>query len=116
VLPFAYFNEVDKERRQLAPPVGVTDLSDFAEAMPPPSRWELVRHDGDEYVAWFGHLSGPFEVPSGRSYYLFDRQGKLVDWKPETGEGDSVDTFLKESSALGAITLDDALGRANSQP
>ena len=109
--------EVSRERNRLAPPRGVTQLSDFAKLAPPPRRLELLQHDGDEYVVWFGELSGPIDLPSGPSCYLFDRHGELVKWQPETGDGGPVEEILRSSSRAGEISLEDAVkGFQNSDP
>lgn len=109
ILVIGYELEVQRERNRLEPPQGVTRLSDFAKAMSPPHRLELMRKDGSEYVVWFGELSGPIDIPSGHSCYLFDRNGDLLKWQPETGDGGPVDEFLRSSSNAGEITIDGAL-------
>ena len=101
--------EVQRERNRLAPPRGVHQFSDFASAGRRPRRIELVRHDGGEYLVWFGALSGPIDVPSGPSCYLFDKNGELLDWQPETGDGGPVERFLSSSSRAGEIGLEEAL-------
>jgi hypothetical protein len=109
VAVIGYPLEIRRERNRLAPPSGVNQLSDFAEAAPPPRRLELVRHDGDKYLVWFGALSGPLDVPSGPSCYLFDQKGRLIDWQPDTGDGGPVESFLSSSSRTGEISLMEAL-------
>ena len=101
--------EMRRERHRLAPPTGVKPLSEFAKTAPPPRRLEIVRHDGDDYIAWFGALSGPIDVPSGPSCYLFDSKGALVDWQPETGDGGPVERFIRSSTRTGKISLEEAL-------
>lgn len=105
----AYAFEVRRERNCLAPRPEVKTLSEFARAVPPPKRLVLLQSHGTEYIAWTGELSGPFDVPYGRSCYLFNRKGALVDWQPETGEGNSVDVILRSGSETKAISLDEAL-------
>lgn len=101
--------EVIRERNQLAPPRGVSHLPEFAKVEPPPRWLELVRHDGNDYVAWYGAHTGPFDVPSGPSCYLFDSKGEFIDWQAETGDGGPVETFLRSSSRISKISLEDAL-------
>lgn len=108
-LLLGYTLEVRRERNQLAPPRGIERLSEFAKIAPPPRWLGLVRHDGNDYVSWYGEHSGPFDVPSGPSCYLFDNNGKLIDWQPETGDGGPVESFLQSSSRAGEISLEDAL-------
>jgi len=105
----AYVVEVRRERLGLAPPQGVATLSAFADAMPPPQTLDLVHHDGHAYIAWTGDLSGPFDLPSGPSCYIFNDDGDLVDWQPETGDGGPVEDFLRSSVKQQQLTLDEAL-------
>lgn len=110
VLIVGYGFEVRREQARLAPPVGVATLPAFVDAMPPPQYLELVHNDGREYVAWFGEVSGPLDVPSGPSCYLFDDSGDLIDWQPETGDGGPVEAFLQSSERLEEeMTLEKAL-------
>jgi hypothetical protein len=105
----AYVFEVRRERSRLAPPEGVATLSAFADVMPPPERLELVHHDGRGYIAWTGALSGPYDVPSGPSCYIFNDKGCLVDWQSETGDGGPVEDFLRSSVKQKQLTLNEAL-------
>ena len=109
VLIVAYVFEVRRERLRLAPPQGVATLSAFVDAMPPPQRLELVHNDGHGYIAWTGNLSGPCDLPSGPSCYIFNDNGHLVDWQPETGDGGPVEDFLRSSVKQKQLTLDEAL-------
>lgn len=116
VLIVAYIIEVSRERMSLAPPKGVATLSAFADAMPPPRRLELVRSDGRDFIAWTGDFSGPCDLPSGPSCYVFDDNGKLVDWQAETGDGGPVEKFLLSSVKQMELTLDEALEIAGNNP
>lgn len=104
-----YFLEVERERARLAPPAGVKDLAAFSTSVSPPRRLTVVQHDGGEYIVWYGELSGPLDKPSGPSCYLFDSDGTLIDWQPETGEGARIDRFLESSSKGREITVQEAL-------
>lgn len=111
MLVVAHHLEVSRERNRLAPPAGVTQLTEFAKLMPPPRSLSLVQQDGNEYVVWFGEVSGPIDLPSGPSCYVFDQQGALVEWQAETGDGGPVHRFLDRSSTFEKIGLDEALKR-----
>lgn len=110
----AWVFEVRRERLNLAPPPGVATLSEFADTMPPPLRLELFQNDGRHYIVWTGELSGPVDVPSGHSCYIFDESGHLIDWQPETGDGGPVEDFLDSSAKKRPLTLDEALSIARS--
>lgn len=116
ILAIAYPFEVVRERRKLAPPKDVTTLVAFADQMPPPRGLALIRHDGNEYIAWRGELSGPVDLPSGAACYLFDTNGNLFKWQPETGDGGPVDDILKSSEALRTLTLQEAVAMTTPKP
>lgn len=109
ILLWGWFFEVQRERRALAPPAGATTLASFASAMPPGQWIRTVFKDGRQYFAWWGEWSGPLDVASGRSCYLFNDHGTLVDWQAETGDGGPVESFLKGASHPAEISLREAL-------
>lgn len=116
VLIVAYVFEVSRERMNLTPPQGAATLSAFADAMPTPRRLELVRNNGRDFIAWTGDFSGPCDVPSGPSCYVFNDNGKLVDWQSETGDGGPVEEFLRFSVRQKELTVDEALEIVGSNP
>ncbi len=64
---------------------------------------------GREYLVWFGEKSGPIDIPSGPSCYLFDADGKLLDWQLETGDGGRVEKFLQSSTKVRELTVEEAV-------
>lgn len=116
ILAIAYPFEVVRERRKLAPPKNVTTLVAFADQMPPPRGLALIRHHGSEYIAWRGEISGPVDLPSGAAYYLFDTNGNLFKWQPETGDGGPVDDILKSSEAMQTLTFQEAVAMTMPKP
>lgn len=109
ILFFGYFFETRREKNRLAPPSGIQTLSEFARVMPPPRGLSVVQSEDTEYIAWSGEYSGPLDLPSGPSCYLFNRQGDLVEWEPVTGEGTHVDEILSRQSKSESISLIQAL-------
>jgi hypothetical protein len=77
--------------------------------MPSPRDLRDVQTEGRQLIAWFGDLSGPLDLPSGPSCYIFDTTGKLVDWQVETGDGGPVENLLQASAQERSITLAEAL-------
>lgn len=116
ILAIAYPFEVVRERRKLAPPKDVTTLVAFADQMPPPRGLALIRHHGNEYIAWRGDISGPVDLPSGAAFYLFDTDGNLFKWQPKTGDGGEVDDILENSEALRTLTLQEAIAMTVPRP
>jgi len=107
VLVLFYLAEIDREAAELAPPEGVGSFSPFAEQVRPPTRLVVVQHEGENYFVWYGQLAGPLYLPSGPSCYLFDLDGSLIEWVPETGEANKVDEFLASSSTGREISIDE---------
>lgn len=105
----AYVLEVQRERLGLYPPKGVATLSSFIDEMPPPRRLELIQSDGHEYIVWTGALSGPCDVPSGPSCYVFNPKGDLIDWQPETGDGGPVDELIHNSVQRRHVSMNEVL-------
>ena len=113
VLLVAYLFECSRERSQLAPPQGIDTLAAFAESMPPPQGLRLVEDGGRELIVWTGELSGPIDIVSGRSCYLFETNGQLIDWQPETGDGGPVYDIVRSSVTKKELTLENALNMAD---
>lgn len=104
-----YLWESRREKLALMPPPGVETITDFAARMPAPRRLELVQQGGRDYLVWFGETSGPIDIPSGPSCYLFDADGKLLDWQLETGDGGRVEKFLQSSTKVRELTVEEAV-------
>src|SRR5262249_39655954 len=95
------------ERRRLRPLAHVTNLAEFAACWSEPRRLSIVRWEGKTYVVWVGEhgatgLSGP-------SCYVFDGEGRLLDWTWQTGEGGSLDGFMSLACKSPEVTREDAL-------
>lgn len=108
VLIGAYVALCYRQHQSLKPPEGDVGIEQFAAAMPLPERVTLVDHDGRTYIAWFGELAW-LSLPSGPSYYLFDESGRLVDWVPETGDGDRISDMLDAAEHRRHISVEEAL-------
>lgn len=65
----------------------------FAEAtphLPEPMQYRIFTKDGQEYLAVFGPMQVvPPRFPSGDPVYVFDRNGKLLDWTSDSGDSEA---------------------------
>jgi hypothetical protein len=115
LMTVAWLWEGAREMQALAPPAGVTTLSEFAATMPAPTRLELMVVDGREYIVWTGEIAGPLALPSGPACYLFDDAGNLEDWQAVTGDGGRVEDMINAADRIDAIMLDDPMRRVRHQ-
>ena len=67
-------------------PAGDT-LADHLAHRSPPYRARVFEVAGQEYVAVFGPWRVSPRFPSGPPVYVYDQQGRLVDWCGDTGDG-----------------------------
>jgi hypothetical protein len=61
-------------------------LADHLARRPPATRREIVTSKGEEFLILTGESSMLPRFPSGDPVYVFDRQGKLVDWTSDNGD------------------------------
>lgn len=113
ILMLFFRSEVQREQAKLAPPQGINTLPGFAEAMPAPLGLGLLEYDGHEYYIWIGEWSAFPDSPSGPSCYLFDHNGNLLDWQPDSGDGGPVDKFRKNAKSKKEISLREAMDKIN---
>ena len=101
---------------KLAPPAGVTTVSEFAKLMPPPKRLAIVEDHGQPTVVWIGeHASFP-ALPSGPPCYQFDQHGNLIDWCSDSGEGHRLDGIAGRAYQQPRITVEEAIQRTIPPP
>ena len=66
--------------------VGITTYHDYRESLPTPKAVGKLSKDGGDYYIFYGPIKAPLALPSGPPAYVFDMNGKLVDWAKDPGE------------------------------
>lgn len=94
--------------RRVEPPGAGCLLSEFARTAAPPVRLAIVERDGERRLVWVGPVPR-FTIRSGPPCYVFDRDGRLMAWASETGEGGPLDPFKAAAHEAAPISLDEAL-------
>jgi|SRR5690625_2233231 len=56
------------------------DYPQFRQTMPTPSSAHVLLINSEEYVALVGRVRTPFAFPSGPPIYIFDNDGKFIDF------------------------------------
>lgn len=62
----------------------------------------------NRYIVWVGELAWEI-LRSGRSCYLFDESGALIQWSIETGDGHRLTEFVRAAYAAKRSSLKEAL-------
>jgi len=94
----------------LAPPEGVDTLAEFSRTMPPPRHLADIGEPGHSRLVWIGETA-LIALPSGPSTYVFDENGKLIDWSPTTGDGESITHDCQIAWQLPTLSIDETLMR-----
>jgi hypothetical protein len=94
--------------RRSRPPSRNCTLVELVERVPAPFRLAIVARSGEERLVWIGTIPR-FTVRSGPPCYIFDRNGLMVDWCPEAGEGWSSDYLEVAAFHEDPIPLSEAL-------
>ncbi len=76
---------IKNQYKGLQPPQDAKRLEDF-QSMPKPQRLALVKKSTESYYVWVGETASSYCLPSGPACYLFDVDGRLVDWTPDSGD------------------------------
>ncbi len=71
-----------------------------------PSRVELCSIRGGDFWVAYAPMNYGLALPSGPAAYVFDDQGRLVDWSADTGD-DSRFTFNWPSKAMTPGSIED---------
>jgi hypothetical protein len=91
------------ERARLTPPHNATTLRDFAECMSSPTRLVKIQDEDATLIVWIGDTART--LPSGPSCYVFNSGGQLIDWAPETGDGQRVTKYLEQAWHAEPLTV-----------
>jgi hypothetical protein len=76
---------VEIARRTFRPPEGAGSLEELARTNEPKKRLARVVVRGNVYYVWLGRFVR-LAAPSGPACYVFDSEGKLVNFTPTTGD------------------------------
>lgn len=90
------------------PPHEKCTVAELAASVPSPRHLAIVSENETPLLVWIGHIPA-FTVRSGPPYYIFNAQGQLIDWCPESGEGHSADNLKTTASNSPAISWEEAL-------
>lgn len=101
------------ERSRLKPPKSAT-LQSFAASMPPPKRLAIVEESGSAKIVWVGETA-LVSLASGPACYVFDAQGKLIQWNVTTGDGEPTTKILVQAYQQPSLTLEEALSFVRTQ-
>jgi len=74
------------EAKKLKPPSSVTTIQDFLQQMPTPTHVRKFAFGEAIYYEVWGQLGGTIRLPSGPPSYVFDPNGRLVDWTSDRGD------------------------------
>jgi hypothetical protein len=103
----AFFTNDYVANRHIAPPSPKCTLFELSKKVPRPVRIAIVTRLGSERLVWVGPIP-TLTIRSGPPCYIFDRNGILVDWCPETGEGWRSDDLKIAAFREKALSLDEA--------
>ncbi len=90
------------DTRDLAPQAGKVYFGDLESSLPAATHWTVAEDRGHTYfLMWVAYSPRSWAwIPSGAPAYVFDADGKLVDWTIETGEGGWVGQLAERSTRL----------------
>ena len=91
VLPIAYWVGSEVYYARSIRPTGVRDVAGYFQRFGEPRSVRLVERDGQSYYEFTGR--GPWPsmlvlvvLPSSLPAYVFDEQGKFVEWSSDPGD------------------------------
>jgi hypothetical protein len=84
-----------RSQHKLAPPPDGRTFAAFSALMPPPKHLAVVEQGEQKSIIWIGEHAAFPAVPAGPSCYQFDLAGNLVDWCPDTGDGNRLDQLAR---------------------
>ena len=65
---------------------GIGTYEAYRSSLPPPRAVRSITKDGQVFYVFFGPIRAPLALPSGPPAYIFDQNGKLIDWALDSGE------------------------------
>lgn len=92
-----------------------TDLAGMSRSHIPLKELLYVESNEGEFYLWISTLPR-IGVPSGPSAYVFDSEGKLLDWAFETADGSSIDSFYYMRDMGASIRIERALKSIRNVP
>ena len=101
-----------REMQSFAPPPNAKSLSAFADVMPEPTRLVQINDGGTTKFIWVGDTA-IWALPSGPSCYVFDSDGKLVEWDASTGDGERTTRYLQLAWDGNPLTVEHAISLAS---
>lgn len=108
IVVIAYLAHDFASAARISPPPDGRNLGDLIRTLPPPNRLAWVVDCGANRLVWIGQLPR-FTIRSGPPCYLFDEQGRLIDWTAETGEGWTYDELANAAYRARPVSAEEAL-------
>lgn len=105
-----------REARKLKPPPSVTTIQDFLQQMPSPMYVRRFAFGEATYFEVWGQLGGTIRLPSGPPSYIFDPNGRLVDWTSDRGDAGNYSRkwgHFKDAQFISVPEMLQALARTN---
>jgi hypothetical protein len=99
------FCEYLREQRSIMPLRLGSTIEEFAVNACNPVHLSVT----EERLVWIGKPPGPLSVSSGGPCYVFDLNGTLESWVPETGEGGKLDHISRLAFQHESVSVDEAL-------
>jgi hypothetical protein len=91
-----------------------TNVTEYLSVGRQPSRIGRIEKDGETFFIAYSPMDSWLALPSGPAAYVFDKDGRMIDWSRDTGEDpDFGRKWLHSKQA--EITIDE-FGKLASQP
>ena len=90
-------------------PADVTTIDHYLTRMPPPEKAYLRERDGQRYYVMVGPMPPMPAVPSSHPQYVFDTQGRVVDWTHDVGDDSGYVDRWAGAVSMGGISIEDAV-------
>lgn len=103
----AYFIQFSHSVRGITPPSAKCTLRELSSKLAPPRHLAVVTDKGQKRIVWIG-AEGAF-LSSGPPVYVFDVNGRLVDWSSDTGEAGPLDPIAAAAWRETELSLTEAI-------
>ena len=90
-------------------PRDVTTFDQYLARMPAPEQVYLVERDGVRYYVFVGPLPPSPAVASGHPRYVFDREGRVVDWTADVGDDTGYIDRWSNATSYGTVEVAEAV-------
>jgi hypothetical protein len=107
------------ETNKLKPPATVRTVQDFLQQMPAPARVRTFTFSGGNYYEVWGQMGSTVRLPSGSPSYIFDPNGRLVDWTSDRGDAGNYTRkwgHFKDARFISMEQMLQALGATSAPP